>query len=95
MEADVPGRIPRVTSVRVVRGRIVHLVFDDGVEGDVDLSDLDYGVFAEITRDDAKFAEVYVDTEWDTICWPGTPDLAPEVLYEDVIAGQRQTPANH
>lgn len=87
--------MPAVVSVHIVRDRIVHLVFDDGVEGDVDLSDLNYGVFTEIGRDDAKFGEVYVDHEQGTVAWPGRLDLAPEVLYDDVIAGQRHAPAKH
>ena len=87
--------MPAVVSVRVVRDRVVHLVFDDGVEGELDLSNLTDGPFAEIGRDDAKFAEIYVDHEQGTVAWPGRLDLAPEVLYEDVIAGHRHAPANH
>lgn len=59
LEAAVHGHMPTVVSVHVLRKRIVHLVFDDGVEGDLDLSNLKYAVFAE----------VYVD-ETGTINWP-------------------------
>ena len=38
------------------------------------------GVF-EALRDPARFAEVRVDPDLGTICWPNGADLAPEVLY--------------
>ena len=58
--------------------------FSDGLEGEVDLSDLvGKGVFA--SWNDAKyFAKVTIDPETHTLCWPGGLDLAPDALYEDL-----------
>jgi hypothetical protein len=40
----------------------------------------DYRVFAPL-REPARFAELRVDPELGTICWPGGADLDPDVLY--------------
>ncbi len=71
-----------VTSVRAVGGHRVWLRFDDGVEGELDLSSLLRfdGVFAPL-RDPEFFARVRVDPEWGTIGWPGEIDLDSEMLH--------------
>jgi len=57
------------------------LRFQDGAEGEVDLSHLvGRGVFAA-WRDVAEFNRVSVDLSTGTVCWPGDIDLDPEVLY--------------
>lgn len=60
----------------------LHLEFEDGVEGVVDLALLlrFQGVFAPL-RDSAYFAQVRVDPELGTVAWPNGADLDPDVLY--------------
>ena len=60
----------------------LHLRFEDGVEGVVDLAPhLSFqGVF-EPLRDPAYFAQVRVDPELGTVAWPNGADLDPDVLY--------------
>ena len=60
----------------------LHLRFEDGVEGVVDLAPhLSFlGVFAPL-RDPAYFAQVRVDPELGTVAWPNGADLDPDVLY--------------
>ena len=60
----------------------LHLQFDDGVEGVVNLEPhLSFrGVF-EPLRDPAYFAQARVDPELGTVVWPNGADLDPEVLY--------------
>jgi hypothetical protein len=60
----------------------LHLRFEDGVEGVVDLAPhLTFrGVF-EPMRDPAWFAKVRVDRELGTVVWPNGADLDPDVLY--------------
>src|SRR5207245_4796527 len=60
----------------------LHLRFEDGVEGVVDLaSTLSFrGVF-EPLRDPAYFAQVRVDPELGSVTWPNGADLDPDVLY--------------
>jgi hypothetical protein len=64
----------------------LHLRFEDGVEGVVDLgADLSFrGVFAPL-RDPAYFAKVRVDPELGTVAWPNGADLDPDVLYGRII----------
>jgi hypothetical protein len=76
----------RVVSVRPLTGYRLDLRFEDGVEGEVDLTDLvGKGVFAPWT-DPAEFRKVFIDPESHTVAWPGGIDLCPESLYQDVSA---------
>jgi len=60
----------------------LHLQFDDGVEGVVNLAPhLSFqGVF-EPLRDPAYFAQVRVDPQLGTVVWPDGADLDPDILY--------------
>jgi hypothetical protein len=74
-----------IVEARIVEGHQVHLRFEDGVEGDVDLGRLIRfeGVFAPL-RDPKEFARMTVSVEIGTICWPNGADLDPDVLYAEV-----------
>jgi hypothetical protein len=67
----------------------VSVRFDDGLCGEVDVASLlaFEGVFAPLKSAD-RFAQLRVDAELGTICWPNGADIAPEALYEAV---RRQT----
>jgi hypothetical protein len=71
-----------VVSVNPLTGYRLHLRFEDGVEGIVDLaSALRFqGVFAPL-RDPNYFAHVRVDPELGSVTWPNGADLDPDVLY--------------
>jgi hypothetical protein len=59
--------------------------FEDGLQGEVDLSDLaGKGVFKRWIDNPSEFAQVAVDPESGTIVWPGGLDIAPDRLYSDV-----------
>ena len=60
----------------------LHLRFEDGVEGVIDLAPhlSFHGVF-EPLRDPAYFARVRVDPDLGTVAWPNGADLDPDVLY--------------
>ena len=77
-----------VVEVRPLGGYRVHLRFEDGVEGDLDLGDMIEfkGIFAAI-RDVQEFSNVRVHPELGTIVWPNGADLDPDVLYAR-IAGK-------
>jgi len=74
-----------VTEVQAVGGYRLRLRFEDGVSGEVDVSEMIEfrGVFAPL-RDEAEFARVRIDRESGTIVWPGGADLDPDVLYAAV-----------
>jgi hypothetical protein len=72
----------RVTDARLVRDFVVWVRFNDGSEGEVDLSnELDGPVF-EPLKDSKVFAQFKVDTDVHTLVWPNGADLAPEFLHE-------------
>jgi hypothetical protein len=59
--------------------------FEDGLEGEVDLSHLvGKGVFKRWADAPSEFSEVAVDAESGTLVWPGGLDVAPDTLYRDV-----------
>ena len=63
----------------------LHVRFDDGIEGIVDVGQMIQftGVF-EPLRDQAFFGQVKVHAELGTVCWPNDADLDSEVLYSMV-----------
>lgn len=71
-----------IVTVKVVGEHRLHLRFEDGVEGDIDLRDLVplKGVF-EPLQDPDEVAKVRVDPESGTVCWPNGADLDPDVLH--------------
>lgn len=75
-----------IVEVEPRSGYRVWIRFEDGVEGEVDLSDLvGKGVF-EAWEDESEFEKVFVDPENGTLAWPNGIDLAPDALYRDVSA---------
>ena len=62
----------------------IHLRFDTGEEGVVDLSDVvEKYATARPLIDHDEFAKFSLD-EWPTLVWPCGFDLSPEMLYERV-----------
>lgn len=76
---------PEVVEVKHLGGHVLHIRFDDGAEGDVDLARrLRFrGVFAPLA-DPNYMAKVRVDEDGGTIAWPNDADIDPVVLYHYV-----------
>ena len=74
----------RIVAAKALPNYRLWVRFEDGVEGDVDLSDIvGKGVF-RCWEDPLEFAKVYIDAETGTVAWPGNLDLAPDALYRDL-----------
>ncbi len=74
---------PLLVDARVGDDRRVHVRFEDGLTGEIDLSYLlDYGGVFEPLRDIDYFRQLRADPEAGTIVWPNQADIAPETLYE-------------
>ncbi|MFP3939597.1 MAG: DUF2442 domain-containing protein [Thermoanaerobaculia bacterium] len=74
--------ILRVTDAKLVRDFVVWVRFNDGSEGEVDLSaELDGPIF-EPLKDPKIFAQFKLDPDSHTLVWPNGADLAPEFLHE-------------
>lgn len=62
--------------------------FEDGTEGEVDLSGLvGKGVFRG-WEDPAEFRKVHIDPDTHTVSWPGGVDLCPDSLYKDLVGAR-------
>lgn len=75
--------MPRVVKVAPLQKYRLHVEFDDGVAGTIDLSgELDGEVF-ETLRDEAVFRQVTGD-EFGAVCWPSGLDLAPDAMHSEL-----------
>ena len=75
-----------IVQAKPLEGYRIWICFADGLEGEIDLSDLvGKGVFAAWI-DPAEFKKVHIDSETHTVAWPGGIDLAPDALYHDLTA---------
>ncbi len=64
--------------------------FADGVEGEVDLSDVaGRGVFRRWTETPDEFARVVIDEATGAPNWPGELDVAPDRLYAEVAVSAK------
>jgi hypothetical protein len=91
----------RIKGVKFLGDYRLELVFDDGVTGVVDLSDLvGKGVFA-LWRDPAAFARVRIGNSGELV-WDDQVDLCPDALYlkatgkkpEDLFPALRREPSH-
>lgn len=89
----------RITAVHLLGGFCLDLMFDDGVHGTVDLSDLaGRGVFA-LWHDRGAFERVRIGSSGE-LAWGEKIDLCPDSLYlkvtgkkpQDLFPALRQEP---
>ncbi len=74
------------------KGYRLLLRFADGLSGEVNVSRLvGKGVF-KAWKKPGFFEKVYI--ELGSVCWPGDLDLAPDALYEKVLAQQKRKKKN-
>lgn len=74
--------ILRVTDAKLVRDFVVWVRFNDGSEGEVDLSGELEGPVFEPLKNPKVFAQFKLDPDTHTLVWPTGADLAPEFLHE-------------
>ncbi len=78
-----------VTSIEYRRGHVYHVVFDDGLKGDVDFAEyIDRGPVFEPFGDLSFFRQARVDGG--SIAWPNGADIAPETLYEKLETARKR-----
>ena len=77
--------LPSVVSVTQTGPYRLKLRFDDGAEGEIDITKMTTfeGVF-EPLKEPGYFSQVKVDPEAGTIVWPNGADLDPLVLHSKV-----------
>lgn len=72
--------LTHVTAVRYVTGHTLWLRFNDGTEGELDLTSELYGEIFEPLRDPEYFRTFRLHPELRTVVWPNGADFAPEFL---------------
>ena len=73
-----------VTKIEYRGEYVYYIMFDDGVEGEIDFSIyLSCGPIFEPLKDRTLFSKATV--EGGTIGWPNGADVAPETLYEKLL----------
>ena len=72
--------LPAVIRAEPRAGYVLHLTFNDGVEGTVDCSQWFQGPIFEPLKERDYFLRFFVDGG--TVMWPNGADIAPETLYE-------------
>jgi hypothetical protein len=62
----------------------VWVQFNDGTNGEVDLSNELFGPVFKLLQDPDFFVKFKFDPEVHTLTWPNGADLAPELLHHKV-----------
>ena len=70
----------KVISVEARPEFTLFLIFDDGTQGEISISDRLFGPMFEPLKDTKFFAQVQVD-EYGVVCWPNNADLDSDALY--------------
>ena len=76
---------PRLTRAEYLQDYKIHVTFDDGAQGIIDLEDELWGDVFEPLKNTDVFRRFRVDSDLDTIVWPTGADLAPEFLHENAV----------
>ena len=63
---------------------MVHVLFSDRTEGDIDMRQEIYGEMFALLKDRGTFKQFTIHPEFHTLCCPNEVDIAPEYLYEKV-----------
>jgi hypothetical protein len=77
--------ILHVVEARYERDYVIHLTFNDGAEGFVDLADELHGLMFAPLKDAEKFKAFKIDPEINTIVWDNGADFAPEFLHDRLL----------
>lgn len=77
-----------VTNAACLKDYFVHLEFEDGTKGVIDLSKIvrEWDAFSPL-KDKKLFCKMKIDERFHTIEWPNGTDLSPKVLYEKIKNG--------
>ena len=73
---------PHVVDARYLSGHRLWLMFDDGLEGEINLKGVLKGPIFNPLQNTDIFAGFKLDKKAGTLVWPNGADIAPEFLYD-------------
>jgi hypothetical protein len=76
--------VERLIHLHVPAPFVLYVRFDDGVEGEVDLSTRLNGPMFQPLRDPGYFARVVL-SDYGAPLWPNGLDLAPDALHQRLV----------
>jgi len=76
--------IPKVTDAKYVENYKLHIYFNDGTDGEINLEHELTGEIFEPLLDTLFFKKFFIHPELHTIVWPNGADFAPEFLYKSI-----------
>ena len=79
-----------VINAEYVGGYVLHLTFNNGESGKVDLEGEMYGEMFAPLLDIESFMAFRVDEEINTVVWENGADFAPEFFYEKMNSPNRK-----
>ena len=86
--------IYKIVDFQIVGPYKLRLVFDDGLEREIDFASILEGEIYGRLRDEKFFNQVSLDPEVHTIVWPNGADFDPETLHDwPKYAGEMQQKA--
>lgn len=76
--------MPKLVSVEPRDSRKIFLKYDDGVEGQVDLTKTIERNFFDDLNDLKEFSNIYFDENTNELCWPCGVRMCTNALYRQV-----------
>jgi hypothetical protein len=70
-----------ILEAKYIRDHVLWIKFDNGVEGEIDLSAELWGEMFEPLRNLDFFRRFHIDNEINTIVWDNGADMAPDFLH--------------
>ena len=74
---------PRITKVEARDGHCIWLEYDDGLNGEIDLSHMAEWEICKPWRDRAFFEQVHID-DFGAVAWSDEIDICPDAVYFDL-----------
>jgi hypothetical protein len=71
----------RIIKLDVLPKYKLHVEFEDGAAGTVDLAEELHGEMFEPLRDEGFFRRAFLD-EYGVVCWPNGADYAPDAMHD-------------
>ena len=84
---------PRIKKLQYKKNYLYTIRFEDGTEGDINFSPHLWGEAFEMLKNRSYFQKAFIDKTTGTITWPNGVDIAPETLYEKLVASSHNAPA--